>query len=148
MRSIKFGRFDISHIQTLSSFAFNPALIFSSNPVRRRFSRGRGDPGPPVQYREKRKDRLSIGAAALMLQSHNLWHRRGETDQKKKEGEGREAKRKKNGKKKQGVKGGRKINSKRTRGRQDGRARTLRYQREADGRGEQAFFMRFISLIK
>lgn len=46
-----------------------------------------------------------------------------------------------------------KINSKRARGRQVGRGRTLRYQQEEGGwlggRGvRQAFFMRFIGLIK
>lgn len=106
------------------------------------------------RYDTERNEKIvrGIGAAALTLQSHNLWHRRGEAVKKKKSrGGGRE--RKRNGRKEQGERRGRKINSKRARGRQVGRTDIkIPTRRGRGGAGRktrgQAFFMRFISLIK
>lgn len=93
---------------------------------------------------EDRGDRSrGIGAAARTLQSHNLWHRRGEAGVKRGEGGGGSEER-------EDEEGGRLT----VREREEDRsaALTLRYQRKGEGgQGEtrgQAFFMRFIGLIK
>lgn len=75
-----------------------------------------------------------------MLQSHNLWHRRGEAAGGEMGGGSVEC---------EGKEGGRLT----VREREEDRsaARTLRYQREGERQREtrgQAFFMRFIGLIK
>lgn len=68
------------------------------------------------------------------MQSHNLWHRRGEAKEEMDEGvmggeRNEEARRKSKERRQEEWK----INSKRARGRQVGRGRTLRYQQEEGG---------------